>query len=101
MKHSFKSWIKVPALAAFLVATAPSAWAGTVFVRIQPPDIRVETHEERRGYIWQSGYWRWRGNRHDWQAGHFAREKHGQRWSDGRWEHGDHGYFWVNGRWGR
>lgn len=87
-------------LTALVLAAAPSAWA-TVYVRIQPPDVRIETHQERRGYIWQSGYWRWRGQRHEWANGHFAREKRGRHWTNGRWERGDRGYFWVGGRWKR
>lgn len=93
------TFIKGSLLAAFILAAAPGADAG-VYIRIQPPDVRVERHDERRGYVWQSGYWRWRGQRHQWVAGHYARQKRGQRWTDGRWDHReDRGYTWTGGRW--
>jgi hypothetical protein len=95
-----KRWSKMFVLAVLLLAAAPSAWA-TVYVRIQPPDMRFETHENRSGYIWQSGYWRWHGKRHQWKAGHYARQKSGRHWTDGRWESSERGYYWVGGRWER
>jgi hypothetical protein len=100
MNNPIKGWLKIPLLAGSLLVAAPSAWA-TVYVRIQPPDVRIENHEDRSGHVWQSGYWRWRGERHEWTAGHFAREKRGRHWTDGRWEHNDRGYYWVGGRWER
>jgi hypothetical protein len=101
MNNPVKKSLRMPLLAALLfAAAAPSASAG-VYIRIQPPDVRIETHEERRGYVWQSGYWRWHRQRHEWTAGHYAREKRGRHWRDGRWEHGDRGYFWTGGRWER
>jgi hypothetical protein len=95
-----KRWLKLSTLAVVLLAAAPGAWA-TVYVRIEAPAIRVETHEERHGYVWQSGYWRWQGQRHEWIYGHYAQEKHGHHWRDGRWEHSDRGYYWVGGSWVR
>jgi hypothetical protein len=100
MVEGVRRWFKVSVLAVLLLVAAPSAWA-TVYVRIQAPALRIETHEERHGYVWQSGYWRWRSQRHEWTGGHYAREKRGYHWSDGRWERTDRGYYWVGGHWGR
>jgi hypothetical protein len=100
MNSPMKASLRIPLLAVFLLAAAPSAWA-RVYVRIEPPDVRLETHPGRPGYVWQSGNWRWAGQTHEWVAGHYAREKHGRRWTDGRWERADRGYFWVGGRWER
>jgi hypothetical protein len=83
----------------FLVAT-PAVWART-YVNIEPPEVRVETHEARQDQVWQSGYWRWHHNRHEWTSGHWTHQRHGRRWSDGRWERSDRGYYWVGGRWER
>ena len=95
-----RRWFTVSILAAILLAAAPGVWA-RAYVRVQAPDVRVETHEERRGYIWQSGYWRWHGHQHQWRSGHYARERRGRTWADGRWEHTDRGYYWVGGHWAR
>jgi hypothetical protein len=100
MKNALRESLKISLLAAFLLTVASSSWAG-VYVHIGPPAVRIETHEPRHGYVWQSGYWRWQGNKHQWTNGHYAREKQGQRWTDGRWDHDDRGYVWVNGRWER
>ncbi len=101
MNNPIKGWLGIPLLATFLLASVAPAASASVFVRIQPPDIRIETHRERPGYIWQSGYWRWRGQRHQWTGGHYARQKHGQRWTEGRWDHSERGYYWTGGRWER
>lgn len=100
MNNLIKGPLKISLLAVFLLAAVPSSWA-TVYVRIQAPSVRIETHSERQGYVWQSGYWRWRGQKHEWTTGHYARAKHGRHWRDGRWERHDRGYFWIGGRWER
>ena len=66
-----------------------------IIVNVAPPPLRVErapTHE-RRGYVWESGYWRWNGRRHVWAPGHWERHRpgytyHAPEWAerDGRWE---------------
>jgi hypothetical protein len=95
-----KRWLKISLVAAFVLAAAPSAWA-RIYVKVQAPEVRVETHEERKGFVWQSGYWQWRNQKHEWSAGHYAREQKGRHWTDGRWEHDEHGHYYVNGRWER
>jgi len=95
-----RRWFTVSILAAILLIAVPGAWART-YVRVQAPDVRVETHDERQGYVWQSGYWHWRGHQHQWRSGHYARERRNRAWSDGRWEHTDRGYYWVGGHWAR
>lgn len=98
MSNAFKWSLRIPLLAGILLAAASSAQAG-IHIQIAPPDIRVETHPDRHGYVWQSGYWHWQGQRHEWVAGHYAREKNGQRWTDGRWDRNEQGYYWTTGRW--
>lgn len=98
MNNPFKVSLRIPLLAAVLMAGASSAQAG-IHIQIGPPDVRVEHYEHRKGYVWQSGYWRWRGQRHEWVPGHYARQKNGQRWTDGRWDRSEQGYFWTGGRW--
>lgn len=100
MNNPLKRGLGVSLLAALVLATAPSAFAG-VHINIQPPELRIETHRERPGYVWQQGYWRWHRNQHVWTSGHYARQKHGRRWTDGRWDHTDRGYVWIGGRWDR
>jgi hypothetical protein len=101
MNNIIKQSLKASLLSAILLTTVPSSQAG-IHINIAPPAVRIETHEERQGYIWQSGNYRWRNNKHEWYAGHYAREKHGYRWHDGRWDHNEQrGYFWIDGRWER
>lgn len=37
------------------------------------PELRVERHEYRRGYIWVGGDWRWRHGEWRWIPGHYVR----------------------------
>ena len=37
------------------------------------PELRVERHEYRRGFIWVGGDWRWRHGEWQWIPGHYAR----------------------------
>jgi len=37
------------------------------------PELRVERHEYRRGFIWVGGDWRWRHGEWRWVPGHYAR----------------------------
>jgi UPF0716 family protein affecting phage T7 exclusion len=100
MNNLIKSGLKTSVLGLFLLTAVPSAQA-TVYVRVQAPELRVENHDERKGFVWQSGYWRWHGQKHEWTAGHYAREQRGRHWTDGRWDHNERGYYWVGGRWNR
>jgi len=98
--NNLKRWLKIPLLAVILLVS-PIASAADIHVRIAPPDLRIEHYQERPGYVWQNGYWRWRGNRYDWVRGRYVRYRRGYRWSDGRWENSDRGYYWRSGRWDR
>lgn len=66
-----------------------------VILNFGPPPERYErVPEPRRGFLWESGYWRWNGRRHVWVAGHWERARSGYVYSapgwierDGRWEY--------------
>ena len=37
------------------------------------PELRVERHEQRHGFIWVGGDWQWRHGEWQWVAGHYTR----------------------------
>jgi hypothetical protein len=41
--------------------------------REAPPAVRFERHEERRGFRWVGGAWRWHGNERSWTPGYYVR----------------------------
>ncbi len=55
----------------------------------------------RRGFVWQPGYWRWRGRRQVWQRGKWVRSRRGWVWRAGRykWNRRLRRYTWKRGRW--
>lgn len=55
----------------------------------------------RPGYVWQSGYWRWQGNRRVWQRGRWMPVRRGWFWQQGRYEWTGRRYRWRAGRWVR
>lgn len=42
----------------------------------------------RPGYVWQEGYWDWRGRQRVWVRGHWVRERYA-RWDNRRGPRGD------------
>jgi WXXGXW repeat (2 copies) len=100
MNNLLTRCVKTSLLVGVLFAAAPAAQART-YVRVEAPAIRIEKHDERPNQVWQSGYWRWRGQKHEWTAGRWAHQRHGRHWVDGRWDHSSRGYYWVGGRWQR
>ena len=82
--------ISIPAQAELIVNVAP------------PPDRyeRVPTYQ-RRGYVWENGYWRWNGRRHVWVVGHWERHRPGYVYVAPRWEERDGRWQFNARRWDR
>ena len=84
------------------IAPLPAAAAVDVFVNIAPPAPRYEVvPPHREGYVWQPGYWDWRGDRHYWRKGHWVRERPGYYWHPSRWESVDGRWVMRQGGWHR
>src|SRR5688572_13180842 len=65
----------------------------SVYLDVAPPAPRYEVvPAPRAGYVWQPGFWEWRGDRHYWRKGYWVRERPGYYWHPSRWES-------DNGRW--
>lgn len=80
----------------------PSYGAASVSVRVAPPGrvVEVAPTPPPRGYVWQSGYWRWTGVRYLWVPGSYAPlPQPGLAWIPGRWVRHTGGWVWVNGYW--
>jgi hypothetical protein len=67
--------------------------------RDAPPSPREERRVERRGYVWNGGYYGYRHNRYSWTPGRLVHERRGRDWQDGRWERHDDHYDWYRGEW--
>ncbi len=85
----------------------------TIYFNVAPPPPRHEVIPgPRHGYVWHSGYWDLRGNRHVWRPGHWERVRrgyyldqpawvqNGDRWElrRGRWSRGDNDHDGVRNR---
>ena len=81
------------AVSSIAIAPLPASAAVDLYVNIAPPAPRYEVlPAPRAGYVWQPGFWEWRGDRHYWRKGYWVRERPGYYWHPSRWEH-------DNGRW--
>jgi hypothetical protein len=83
----------------------PTVEAATrVYVRIGPPPIVVERviAAPAPGYVWQSGYHRWDGDRYVWVRGSWAQRpwRHAH-WVPSHWVRTYRGYYFVPGHWSR
>ena len=73
-----------------------------VFVRVAPPEQRVEmVPAARRGYAWTPGYWNWNGRRHVWVAGAWVRDRPGYRYNHARGVERDGGWQMERRRWSK
>lgn len=88
-----KKILFVTLIAASLGSVATPA-AADVYVRVAPPELRVEeAPAPRPGYVYTPGYWTWRHGHHVWVKGSWVRERRGYRYvapewvdhHDGRW----------------
>ncbi len=99
-----KSLIVVACAAALGVTTAPltaNAEVG-IFLNIAPPPSRHEAiPAPRSGYLWSSGYWNKRGEKHQWQAGHWERERSGYHFTQPAWTQRDNRWELQRGRWSK
>ena len=81
------------AVSSIALMPLPSSAAVSVYLDVAPPAPRYEVvPPPRAGYVWQPGYWDWRGDRHYWRKGYWVRERPGYYWHPSRWES-------VDGRW--
>jgi hypothetical protein len=71
-------------------------------IRIAPPAPRYERIPRARdGYVWQPGYWDWRGNRYEWTSGIWIAERPGYVYSQPSWVQRDGRWFMEPSRWSR
>ena len=92
------------ALAVSSIALVPLAAPAAVnlYVDIAPPAPRYEVvPPPRAGYVWQPGYWDFRGDRHYWRKGYWVRERPGYYWHPSRWERDNGRWVLQHGGWHR
>ena len=85
-----------------LAAAISYGCAGTVYVREDPPPVRVEVRPAAPGpnAMWIDGYWRWGHHEYLWMPGHWERHARGT-WVTGHWDKRPRGNVWVPGHWRR
>lgn len=97
--------LRVAVVASMLVLASACVVAprpGVVYVRREPPPLRVEaiTVSPGRGYVWMRGYWAWHHDDYLWVPGHWVVVPRGYaEWVPGRWTHDRQGWFYVEGHW--
>jgi len=73
-----------------------------VVLNFGPPPPRYEyVPPARVGYVWESGYWHWNGNRHGWVVGHWERARPGYAYTGPRWVEQDGRWRYQGRRWDR
>jgi hypothetical protein len=93
--------ICVGSLAAITAPLTASAEVG-IFLNVAPPPARYEAvPAPRNGYVWSSGYWNARGDRHVWQPGHWERQRRGYYLAQPTWTQRDNRWQLERGRWNR
>ena len=104
MKRSTLTWVLASSALLSGCVVAPAHRAGyyggasaaepAVVVDMPPPAPYAEVVPAMPypGAVWASGYWGWRGSRHQWVPGYYERPRPGYRYEPHRWEN-------SRGRW--
>jgi hypothetical protein len=88
-------------LGTIFVPMAASA-AVAVYFNVAPPPARHEVvPAPRSGYVWSSGYWNAKGDRHVWQDGHWERERTGYHYAQPTWTQQDNRWQLQPAHWNR
>ena len=100
---SKSTWLSALALTAAIGGYSMPAAAAVdaqISINIGPPAPRVEARPApRRGMVWESGYWDWRGKRHVWVPGRWVSERAGYRWVQPEWVSHRGRWILVRGYW--
>ena len=90
------------AMFAASIGTAATSATAVVYVRIAPPEPRVEVvPEPRRNRTWSAGHWHWQGKKHVWKQGTWVRDRPGYRYSQPAWAERDGRWYMTRGSWAR
>lgn len=66
-----------------------------------PPPRREAMPRPRRGQVWQTGHWEWRGNRHRWVPGHWVQARPGYQYRQPQWVQNNGRWEMQRGGWDR
>ena len=85
-----------------LLAFAVTYAGTTVYVKVSPPDPKVEKKPDppNNNAVWIGGYWNWDGGKYVWIGGYWEKNPQGT-WVAGHWKNTKRGYVWVPGHWKR
>jgi hypothetical protein len=88
------------ATASIGAAAIPASAEIGIWVNEAPPAPRHEViPAPRAGYVWEPGYYDYRGHHYAWTEGHWVREKHGMFYHPTHWVQRDGRWTKEGGRW--
>jgi hypothetical protein len=93
--------VTVTSLGTIFVPMAASAAVAVSFNVARPPARHEVVPAPRSGYVWSSGYWNAKGDRHVWQGGHWERERTGYHYAQPTWTQHDNRWQLQPAHWNR
>jgi hypothetical protein len=88
-------------LAASFASVAMPA-AAVVYVRVAPPESRVEhVPPPRHGKVWVAGHYEYRNHRYQWVKGAWVKERRGYTYHQPKWEERDGRWAYEHRGWQR
>jgi len=96
--------IMLAAILAGTIGSIATPASAVIYVRVAPPEPRVEVVPERRhGYTWSAGHWQWRSEnrRHVWVAGNWVKDRRGHHYVQPAWSERDGRWYMTRGSWQR
>lgn len=96
-----KKLVMTAILAASFAGIATTA-AAVTYVRVAPPEPRVETvPAPRANRTWVAGHYQWRNGRYQWVQGTWIKNRHGYVYHQPQWTERDGRWGYQQGNWRR
>jgi len=94
--------LMLAAILAGSLGTIATTAAAVIYVRVAPPEPRVEVvPQPRRNHVWAAGHWEWKNRQHVWVAGHWVKARQGYRYNQPAWAERDGRWYMTRGAWQR
>ena len=94
--------LMLAAILAGSLGTIATTAAAVIYVRVAPPEPRVEVvPQPRRNYTWSAGHWEWQNRQHVWVSGKWLKDRRGYRYNQAAWAERDGRWYMTRGAWQR
>jgi len=93
--------LSIASIGAISVPLTASAQVAIYFNTAPPPPRYEAVPPPRNGYVWSSGYWNAKNDKHVWQNGHWERQRTGYSYAQPTWSQHDNQWQLQRAHWSK